>query len=259
MTSFEADFGRTAEDYARHRAGFPPELFDRLAEHGLGGEGRSVLDIGTGTGTLARGFAELGAAVTGLDRSAEMVESAKELDAEAGVSVTYAVGTAEETGLPDKAFDLVIAGQCWHWFHGPSAFREAERVMAPGGALVICHFDWLPLPGNMVEATETLIRSHNAEWPLWGGTGFYPQWATGAAVAGYRDIETFTFDVSQPYTHEAWRGRIRASAGVGGSLSPEEVGVFDASLAGILADQFPEDPMIVPHRVFALIAHPPAD
>ena len=30
------DFGRTADDYVRHRAGFPHQLFERLVKHGIG-------------------------------------------------------------------------------------------------------------------------------------------------------------------------------------------------------------------------------
>ena len=51
------DFGKTADDYAAHRAGFPRALFDRLAAMGIGRSGQRLLDLGTGTGTLARGFA----------------------------------------------------------------------------------------------------------------------------------------------------------------------------------------------------------
>lgn len=50
MSGCWPDFGRTAEDYARHRAGFPTELLDRLAERGLVRGGARVADVGTGTG-----------------------------------------------------------------------------------------------------------------------------------------------------------------------------------------------------------------
>jgi 2-polyprenyl-3-methyl-5-hydroxy-6-metoxy-1,4-benzoquinol methylase len=62
------DFGRTAADYGRHRAGFPPALFERLEAMGVLRAGMRALDLGTGTGTLARGVAQRGCAVTGLDR-----------------------------------------------------------------------------------------------------------------------------------------------------------------------------------------------
>ena len=58
--------------------------------------------------------------------------------------------------------------------------------------------------------------------------------ARDMAVAGFKNIETFSFDLDSIYTHEAWRGRIRASAGVGASLAPEAVAAFD--------DEFPSQP-----------------
>jgi hypothetical protein len=77
------------------------------------------------------------------------------------------------------------------------------------------------------------------------------------AVAGFKGIETFSFDLDAVYTHEAWRGRVRASAGVGASLSPEGVAVFDDELRAMLAERWPEDPMRVMHRVFAAIGVAP--
>src|SRR5215213_4575476 len=67
------DFGKTAQDYGRYRHGFPAALFDRLAAFDVGLPGQRVLDLGTGTGTLARGFARRGCTVTGLDPAARRV------------------------------------------------------------------------------------------------------------------------------------------------------------------------------------------
>src|SRR5215217_4819901 len=167
------DFGTTAQDYGRYRHGFPDALFDRLVAFGVGLPGVRVLDLGTGTGTLARGFARRGCTVTGLDPAAPMLEQARRLDEEASVRVEYVVGWAEETGLPDASFDVVTAGQCWHWFDRPKAAQEVRRLLAPNGCLVIAHFDWIPLPDNIVEATEKLIEQHNPEWRMSGGRGMY--------------------------------------------------------------------------------------
>ncbi|HEX8698538.1 MAG TPA: methyltransferase domain-containing protein, partial [Myxococcaceae bacterium] len=65
----QADFGRTAEDYMKHREGFPEAFFERLAKEGVLRPGLRAVDLGTGTGTVARGLARYGCTVTGLDRS----------------------------------------------------------------------------------------------------------------------------------------------------------------------------------------------
>jgi len=251
------DFGKTAQDYLRHRAGFPQELFARLRPFRIGLAGQDILDLGTGTGSLARGFAAEGARVTALDISPQMLAAAATAAKDAGLEIAFQQAPAEATGLPPESFDVVAAGQCWHWFDRAKAAAEAKRLLRPGGFLLIAHFDWLPLPGNVVAETEALIEAHNPSWALGGGTGFYPQWAGDALGAGFRDLETFTCDQDVPYSHEAWRGRIRASAGVGGSLAAAQVGEFDAALAGLLATHFPGDPLQVPHRLFALIARKP--
>ncbi len=251
------DFGRTAEDYARHRAGFPEPLFERLAALGIGRAGQRVLDLGSGTGSLARGFARRGARVTALDISEDLLAQARALAAEEGVALETLHAPAEDSGLAAASFEVVSAGQCWHWFDRPRAAAEARRLLVSGGRLAICHFDWLPLPGNVVAATEALIEAHNPAWHLGGGDGFYPAWAKDAAGAGFGDIESFDFEMPVAYSHEAWRGRIRASAGVGGSLAPQAVAAFDWALGALLAAEFPAAPLQVPHRCFAVTAEAP--
>jgi SAM-dependent methyltransferase len=251
------DFGHTAQDYGRHRAGFPPDFFARVASWGIGLPRQDLLDLGAGTGTVARGFALRGCRVTGLDPARPMLEQAQELDRAAGVSVNYVCAEAEDSGLPDASFDVVSAGQCWHWFERGRAAAECFRLLRGGGSVLIAHFDWLPLPGSVVEATEALICKHNPRWQFSGGTGIYPAWFADLAGAGFIGLESFSFDIDQPYSHEAWRGRIRASAGVAASLDPEAVARFDDEHAALLQRHFAQHPLQVPHRVFALVGRKP--
>lgn len=246
------DFGKTADDYARHRAGFPPAFFARLERLGLLRAGVRALDLGAGTGTVALGLAARGASVTALDPAAPMLAQAAARAQELGLALRTVEAKAETTGLPDAAFDLVIAGQCWHWFDRPRAAAEARRLLAPGGTLMMAHFDWLRVPGNVVEATEALILKHSPSWTGAGKSAPYAPWYLDLRQGGFAGIESFSFDLDVPYTHAAWRGRIRASAGIGALLPPDKVAAFDAEHAALLARGFPADPLAVPHRCWAV-------
>jgi SAM-dependent methyltransferase len=265
MASHSPDFARAASDYARHRAGFPAELLDRLAARDIALTGARVVDLGTGTGSLARLFAQRGCLVTGVDIAPPLLEQARRLDREAGVEIEYVEAPAEATGLPGGTFDVISAGQCWHWFDRPAAAREARRLLGDDGTAVIAHFDWLALPGNVVEATQQIILHYtplgdpaHRPWRFAKGTGIYPQWLTDLQEARFTGIETFSFDVEVPYSHEGWVGRIRASGPIAGTLDEDRVQSCSQELAAMLAERFPEDPLTIPHRVWAVIARAPA-
>ena len=247
------EFGRTAADYRQFRAGFPDSFFEQLSNRGLARAAERALDLGTGTGSVARGLSRLELSVVGLDPAAELLAEARKLDRAAGVKVEYVTGRAEAVGFPEASFDLVTAGQCWHWFDRAAAAKESARVLRRQGRLVIAHFDWLPLDGNVVEATETLILKYNPAWSMSGGTGIYPEWLRDLARAGFSRLETFSYDTEQAYSHESWRGRIRASAGVRASLDDRKTREFDLELARLLSSRFSGDPLIIPHRIWAAV------
>ncbi len=259
------NFGLTADDYAKYRAGFPDEFFERVFREGIVKIGDSLVDLGTGTGTLARGFAARGCNVVGVDVSAQLLEQAKDLCMQEDIEVDFRFAKAEETGLFDASFDVVSAGQCWHWFDRPKAAAEVNRILKPKGHVLIAHFDWLPLDGNVVDETEKLIQKYNPDWydRFGNKTGIYAGWFRDLGEADFMDIQSFSFDLDVPYTADAWRGRIRASSGVGASLSDEEVGRFDSELKSLLegmeqaADKSAASSspvLIIPHRVFAVHA-----
>jgi SAM-dependent methyltransferase len=250
------DFGKAAPDF-RFRAGYPSQLLDRLAPYGIDLPGQRVLDVGTGAGAMARMFARKGCRVTGLDKSYDLTDEAIQLDHDAGVDIPYIVRPVEDSGLLSTSWDGITAAQCWTWFDRPRAAREVHRLLVPGGWLLIVHFDWLPLGGNIVEATEQLILRYNTElldWKVFGqGTGLYPLWLPDLAEVGFGSIETFSFDVMVPYTHANWRRRVRATPFIGPALPEDRIRAFVVELDDLLHHRFAVDPLQVPHRVFAIV------
>ncbi len=252
-----ADFGRAAADYARFRQGFPPSFFARLSDHRIGGPGQSVLDLGTGTGLLAQAFAAAGARVTGLDRSEALLAEARTASEAAGLEVAYRLGRAEDTGLASAGFDVVAAGTAWHWFDRAAAAREAFRLLRPGGRLLIAHLDWQGRPGNVVDVTARVIDRLSPRRPAGRYTFEFPKWLGALVAAGFADYEDFAYSEALGYGREAWCGRVRASARVAPVMDPQTLARFDAELAAELARHFPEDPLAVDHRIFALILEKP--
>ncbi len=246
----KADFGKTASDYQKHRAGFPLSFFKRLQIDGLTEGSETVVDLGSGTGTVARGLAKMGCKVTGVDPSSEMLGAALEMAKEEGVVIDFCQGTAEGTGQEDQTADVVTAGQCWHWFDPESAVKDVRRILKPGGLLLIAHFDWLPINGNVVWHTEKLIMEKNPSWNMGGQVGIYPEWFRHLNEGGFSDIRSFSYQEAASYSHEAWRGRIRASAG--GSLSKENVVAFDEAHKQMLKTHFPKEQLSIPHQVFVI-------
>lgn len=247
------DFGKAAEDYARHRQGYPDEFFRRLEALGAYRPGTRALDLGTGTGLLARALAARGCVVTGLDPSVPLLDQARE----AGGGVRYVEARAEATGLPDASFDLVAASTCWHWFDRAAAAREALRLLAPGGKLLISELDWHFTPGSIGLATWELIDRYRprADWPP-GGTFLYPQWTRELVRAGFTAWEVFGFTCDLTYSRAGWMGRVRASAGVAPVMDAATLARFDAAMAAMLADRLGEaDTFAVGHKVFALLVH----
>src|SRR6187399_744555 len=127
------DWGKTSADYSVHRPGPPPSFFARLAALGIGFEGQRILDLGTGTGVMARQFARQGAVVHGIDISAEQIAMADQLAQIEGLQVEFSVHPAESLPWTEPTFDVVTANQCWLYFDKQKAISELRRVLRDGG------------------------------------------------------------------------------------------------------------------------------
>jgi SAM-dependent methyltransferase len=253
------DFGRHSDDYAEHRPGFPASFYRRL-DGMVGIAGSRALDLATGPGTVALGLAALGGTVTGIDVAAAQVETAARVARERQLHdrTRFLVARAEDTGLEDDAFDLAIAGQAWHWFDGVATLREMQRVLRPGGALVIAFYSYLAEHSPVARDTEALILELNPRWTMAGWTGMFPELVDELIRGGFELIEQFCYDHARVFTHTGWRGRMRTCNGVGsGGLSPDRVQRFDRKLERLLDERYPE-PLTVPHRVWCVVGRRPA-
>jgi SAM-dependent methyltransferase len=255
----QVNFGRRSDDYATYRPGLPDSFYDRLERYGPLA-GAAALDLGTGPGLTALALARRGARVTGIDISPEQIDAARRSAAEQGLDGTteFLVRPAEQTGLPPASFDLVTASQCWVWFDHDAALGEVVRVLRSGGILVVAHYCYLPQRSRIAERTEALILEFNPGWTMAGWDGIYPTQIDGLQRQGLGLVEQFCYDHLQTFTHDSWRGRIRTCNGVGsGVLTDQQVEAFDATLAEMLRREFPREPLLIEHRVWAVVARKP--
>lgn len=139
-------FSSRVENYVKYRPGYPPAVLDLLrAECGLT-PASVIADIGAGTGILTRMFLENGNRVYGIEPNQAMREAGEQLLTGYPGFVSVAA-TAEKTTLPDHRVDFITAGQAFHWFNLAAARPEFERILAPGG--------WVMLIWNARRAAAT--------------------------------------------------------------------------------------------------------
>ena len=131
-------FASTAELYEQYRPPYPARFFRAVAEKlALSGQ-QALIDLGTGPGPLALGFAPYAGRVVAVDPEPAMLAAARAAAARAGVDVTFLESRAED--LPDDIgrFDVVTIGRALHWMDRNALAPLFERLVASGGAVVVC-------------------------------------------------------------------------------------------------------------------------
>ncbi|MDJ0869605.1 MAG: methyltransferase domain-containing protein [Myxococcota bacterium] len=229
----EIDWGRTSDDYARHRPGPPDSFYEKLRALEVGVPGQRMLDLGTGTGVLARSFARRGCHAAGVDVSPGQIAAAQRLAREEGLEVDFRVAPAEATSFGDGVFDVVTANQCWLYFDMSRAIPEVRRLLAPGGLLMVSHFSWLPREDPIARASEELVSKWNPDWSGADWDGHVPA-RPGWSHDAFELRAMFFYDEPIAFTRESWRGRMRALRGIGASLTDEQVRAFDREHEALL-------------------------
>lgn len=141
--------------------------------------GEAVLDVGTGTGVLAITAARLGARVTGLDLTPELLEQARENARVAGVEgITWTEGDAEALPYPDASFDAVVS-QFGHMFapRPDVAVAQMRRVLKPGGRIVFATWP----PEHFIGRMFAFVGRNSPPPPP--GAAPPPQWGIPALIA----------------------------------------------------------------------------
>ena len=127
-----------------HRAPYPDDLFDLLADL-IHGRPRTVLDLGSGTGSVARGIVRLVDRVDAVDVSLTMLDTARALPDGQHPNIRWVHGSAEDAPLCPP-YHLATAGASLHWMDWDRVLPRIQRVLCPDGHLAVFGDEHEPEP-----------------------------------------------------------------------------------------------------------------
>lgn len=97
-----------------------------------------MIDLGTGPGLLVLGFAPYVGRVIGVDPEPLMVVEARRAAAAAKTDWPVIEARAEDLTADVGRFDLITIGRALHWMDCEATLAALDRILAPGGRILIC-------------------------------------------------------------------------------------------------------------------------
>jgi SAM-dependent methyltransferase len=162
-----------------------------------------VLDVGCGTGKVARLFLARGCEVLGVEPDPRMAGVAR------AHGIQVEVATFELWDPADRMFDLVVSGQAWHWVDPSLGAQRAASVLVPGGRLAIFWNRGRHDAPTQAALNEVYVRFAPALAKESVPTGKWPSDRSGdiAAIAAthlFAPCQLRTYGWARRYSREEW-------------------------------------------------------
>ncbi|MFI9332824.1 class I SAM-dependent methyltransferase [Kitasatospora sp. NPDC052868] len=198
-------FGADAERYDRARPRYPEPMVEQIV---AGGPGLDILDVGTGTGIVARQFQKIGGNVLGVEPDVRLADLARQF----GLKVD--VATFEDWDPAGRQFDAVVAAQAWHWVDPVAGAAKAAQILRPGGRLA-AFWNVFQFPPEVADAIADVCQRVMPNAPfdfgamlrgaMDGYQAFFAKTSDGIReVGGFGEPEQWRFDWEWVYSREAW-------------------------------------------------------
>ena len=163
-------FGSVAEQYDRLRPSYPAAFMDDLAAL----EPTHVLDVGSGTGKVARALIDRGLRVLAVEPDEAMAAVAR------GHGVQVELARFETWGPGGRTFDLLTSGHAWHWVDPVAGLAKAASVLRPGGTAAL-FWNYHALDAALLEAFDAVYAACAPELEV-----------LGRDPTGTRDVDPFS-------------------------------------------------------------------
>jgi precorrin-6B methylase 2 len=214
-------FATTAALYEQFRPPYSPEFFRAVVECLKLGKQHALIDLGTGPGLLALGFAPHVGRIVGVDPEPAMLEVAARAAARAGHDLALIESTAEALPREVGSFDVVTIGRALHWMDRGLIGPLLQRLVAPGGVVLICS------ARSATDGRNVWLDAYSEARRYWSGTtertNYRPDLAAILADTRFRIGETIAVEGSHELTASDLAHRVLTLSGSSPAILSDKV------------------------------------
>jgi SAM-dependent methyltransferase len=176
-------FATTVALYEELRPPYPAEFFRTVAQDLSLGKAHALIDLGTGPGLLALGFAPYVGRIVGVDPEPVMIAAAREAAARASRTLTLIESKAEDLPADIGSFDVVTVGRALHWMDRDGTLGLFERLVVPDGTILICSSH------SVADGRNPWLGEYNEARRCWSEAGLWSE--SGSGERTHRDLAGF--------------------------------------------------------------------
>ncbi|MGO8887874.1 MAG: class I SAM-dependent methyltransferase [Streptosporangiaceae bacterium] len=236
-------FGAIAAEYDRLRAGPPDEAVDWLLPRHC----EVAVDVGAGTGLLARALAQKVGQVIAVEPDERM----RAVLAARSPGIRVLAGKGEAIPLPDASADAVFASSAWHWMDPDQAVPEVARILRDGGRFGVIwtsrdrRVDWVRELGQLTVPAPARTDASAPDGTAGDGAARPPERSHHHEVilpetGLFENVMTESFTFTRTMTKDAMVELLATYSGVI-TASPQDRAAGLARARAALDEWFPAD------------------
>jgi SAM-dependent methyltransferase len=219
-------FATTVALYEKLRPPYPPAFFREAAQQLQLTRAQALIDLGTGPGLLALGFAPYVGRIVGVDPEPAMIAAAREAASRASQLFSLIEGKAEDLPSHIGRFDVVTIGRALHWMDREAVLTRLDTLVASNGMILVCSSH------SARDGANPWLDDYNEARRAWSKASLWSESGSGARV--HRDLAMF-FGGSR--FHVADTVRVKTSHDIGIRDLAQRVLTFSSSSPEVLGDK----------------------